>query len=821
MGIKTVMITGDNPLTAAAIAAEAGVDDFLAQATPENKLKLIRDYQAGGRLVAMTGDGTNDAPALAQADVAVAMNTGTQAAKEAGNMVDLDSNPTKLIEIVRIGKQMLMTRGSLTTFSIANDVAKYFAIIPAAFAVTYPQLGLLNVMGLHSPESAILSAVIFNALVIVALIPLALRGVAYRPLGAAAVLRRNLLVYGVGGILVPFAGIKAHRPVPGGRPPGLRQPMSMLRPALVTVAALTLITGLAYPLAITGVGGLLFPRQAQGSLIVQPWPGAGQPPHRPAHRGSRATSGAASRPPATSPPTPTTPAGSNLAPSNPDLAKAAAGPRQGPARRWTRTTRRRSRGPGDRLRQRAGPPHHPRRRRVPGRAGWPRRGACPRPRCASWCARASSRPVPGPAGRTPGERAGAQPVPGRRQPMTMIWFLPIGLRDRPGRNPDLPQGPPLRQEQPGRAGLVAAPGAGLDADALLDRGPVHRPGLNCRGTGRHPVALPSQALPARLDSQRLLTALGAVALATLAGLLIFRFLDLADVAMLYVLCITVVATRCGRWAAVTASVLSVACLDYFFIPPRYTFAVQDIRHVGTFAVMLGVGWVVADLAERIRTQTRQALDREQHTNALYRLGAALGEGGDAEAVQARAEAHIRQTLGTPALVLLADRNGQLRPRPEAELALQPDELGLAQWSMDQRDPAGHGTAKVPGARCLFLPLVAEETPVGVLALGPGPDAPRSGSRPDGLTLALASQVTLALARARLAEERAEARRRADHEQLRSTLLSSVSHDLRTPLGTITGATTLAPGPRARSQPRRPAHAAPEPSTRNPAAWSSW
>jgi K+-transporting ATPase ATPase B chain len=208
MGIRTVMITGDNPLTAAAIAAEAGVDDFLAQATPEAKLKLIRDYQASGRLVAMTGDGTNDAPALAQADVAVAMNTGTQAAKEAGNMVDLDSNPTKLIEIVRIGKQMLMTRGSLTTFSIANDVAKYFAIIPAAFAVTYPRLGLLNVMGLHSPHSAILSAVVFNALVIVCLIPLALRGVAYRPLGAGAVLRRNLLFYGVGGVLVPFAGIK-------------------------------------------------------------------------------------------------------------------------------------------------------------------------------------------------------------------------------------------------------------------------------------------------------------------------------------------------------------------------------------------------------------------------------------------------------------------------------------------------------------------------------------------------------------------------------------------------------------------------------------
>jgi K+-transporting ATPase ATPase B chain len=209
MGIKTVMITGDNPLTAAAIAAEAGVDDFLAQATPEAKLKLIRDYQAGGRLVAMTGDGTNDAPALAQADVAVAMNSGTQAAKEAGNMVDLDSNPTKLIEIVRIGKQMLMTRGSLTTFSIANDVAKYFAIIPAAFAVTYPQLGVLNIMRLASPASAILSAVIFNALIIVFLIPLALKGVKYRPLGAAIILRRNLLVYGVGGLLVPFIGIKA------------------------------------------------------------------------------------------------------------------------------------------------------------------------------------------------------------------------------------------------------------------------------------------------------------------------------------------------------------------------------------------------------------------------------------------------------------------------------------------------------------------------------------------------------------------------------------------------------------------------------------
>jgi len=208
MGIKTVMITGDNPLTAAAIAREAGVDDFLAQATPKEKLDLIRREQGQGKLVAMTGDGTNDAPALAQADVGVAMNTGTQAAKEAGNMVDLDSNPTKLIEIVEIGKQLLMTRGALTTFSIANDVAKYFAIIPAMFAGTFPVLQALNVMRLATPQSAILSAVIFNALIIVALIPLALRGVKYVPQGAAVLLRRNLLVYGVGGVIVPFIGIK-------------------------------------------------------------------------------------------------------------------------------------------------------------------------------------------------------------------------------------------------------------------------------------------------------------------------------------------------------------------------------------------------------------------------------------------------------------------------------------------------------------------------------------------------------------------------------------------------------------------------------------
>jgi len=208
MGIRTVMITGDNPLTAAAIAKEAGVDDFLAEAKPEDKMQLIRREQSGGRLVAMTGDGTNDAPALAQADVGVAMNTGTQAAREAGNMVDLDSNPTKLIEIVEIGKQLLMTRGSLTTFSIANDVAKYFAIIPALFLATYPALGALNLMRLHSPQSAILASVIFNALIIIALIPLALRGVKYRPAAAGIILRRNLVVYGIGGLIIPFIGIK-------------------------------------------------------------------------------------------------------------------------------------------------------------------------------------------------------------------------------------------------------------------------------------------------------------------------------------------------------------------------------------------------------------------------------------------------------------------------------------------------------------------------------------------------------------------------------------------------------------------------------------
>ncbi len=267
MGIRTVMITGDNPVTAAAIAAEAGVDDFLAQATPEAKLKLIRQHQAGGRLVAMTGDGTNDAPALAQADVAVAMNTGTQPAREAANMVDLDSNPTKLIEIVEIGKQLLMTRGALTTFSIANDVAKYFAIIPAAFASTYPVLGSLNFMRL---QSAILSAVIFNALIIVALIPLALRGVPYRPLGAARLLRNNLLIYGVGGLIAPFIGHQTHRYDSGGARFGLKKPpkeernekmFRQLRPVFMVFLLLTVVTGIIYPLLVTGVAQLVFPEE--------------------------------------------------------------------------------------------------------------------------------------------------------------------------------------------------------------------------------------------------------------------------------------------------------------------------------------------------------------------------------------------------------------------------------------------------------------------------------------------------------------------------------------------------------------------------------
>ncbi len=262
MGIRTVMVTGDNPVTAAAIASEAGVDDFLAEATPEDKLAYIRKEQSGGRLIAMCGDGTNDAPALAQADVGVAMQSGTQAAHEAGNMVDLDFNPTKLIEIVEIGKQLLMTRGSLTTFSIANDVAKYFAILPAMFLATYPELGALNVMRLASPQSAILSAVIFNALIIIALIPLALKGVAYRPVGAAALLRRNLLIYGFGGLLRPSS---ASRLSTSSSQPciWLDFPeffmVQHIRPALVMLILFSALTGLVYPLAITGIAQVAMP----------------------------------------------------------------------------------------------------------------------------------------------------------------------------------------------------------------------------------------------------------------------------------------------------------------------------------------------------------------------------------------------------------------------------------------------------------------------------------------------------------------------------------------------------------------------------------
>ncbi len=271
MGIRTVMITGDNPLTAAAIAREAGVDDFLAEAKPKDKMDLIKREQAGGKLVAMTGDGTNDAPALAQADVGVAMNSGTQAAKEAGNMVDLDSNPTKLIEVVAIGKQLLMTRGALTTFSISNDVAKYFAIIPAMFAGVFPVLNALNIMHLHNAESAVLSAVIFNALIIICLIPLALRGVAYRPMSAAALLRRNLLVYGFGGIVVPFIGIKADRHRDYCAPSRVKG--TSMKRNIITACLYTLITavllGLIYPLAVMGLANLMFRDQANGQLIRQ------------------------------------------------------------------------------------------------------------------------------------------------------------------------------------------------------------------------------------------------------------------------------------------------------------------------------------------------------------------------------------------------------------------------------------------------------------------------------------------------------------------------------------------------------------------------
>ena len=299
MGIRTVMITGDNPLTAAAIAAEAGVDDFLAQATPETKLKLIRDEQAGGKLVAMCGDGTNDAPALAQADVGVAMNTGTMAAREAGNMVDLDSDPTKLIEIVEIGKQLLMTRGALTTFSIANDVAKYFAMIPAMFVVFYPQLQALNVMHLHNPQSAILSAIIFNALIIVVLIPLALRGVTYKPIGAAAILRRNLLHLWPRWHRRSVHRHQADRHAGLRHRPGLRKSRTMnhIRPAIVMIVVMTIITGLAYPLAMTGIAQVLFPYQANGSLMREGRQGDRLRIDRAEFHRRTSTSGAGRRPP--------------------------------------------------------------------------------------------------------------------------------------------------------------------------------------------------------------------------------------------------------------------------------------------------------------------------------------------------------------------------------------------------------------------------------------------------------------------------------------------------------------------------------------------
>ena len=382
MGIRTVMITGDNPLTAAAIAAEAGVDDFLAQATPENKLALIREEQGKGKLVAMCGDGTNDAPALAQADVGVAMNTGTMAAREAGNMVDLDSDPTKLIEIVEIGKQLLMTRGALTTFSIANDVAKYFAIIPAMFLAFYPQLQALNVMGLHSPQSAILSAIIFNALIIVALIPLALKGVKYRPEGAGVVLRRNLLVYGLGGIVVPFIGIKAIDLIVTAFGWLKEAVMQHIRPAILMILVMTLVTGLFYPLAFTALAGAVFPHQAAGSLVTidnkvigsevigQQFASAKYFHGRPSAAGNgydAANSG-----------------GSNYAPDRQEA--------EGPDRRRCRQAACRKSGhagagrPGDGFGQRAGPGHQPRPAPCSRCRASPRPAICPRNRSRPWWA---------------------------------------------------------------------------------------------------------------------------------------------------------------------------------------------------------------------------------------------------------------------------------------------------------------------------------------------------------------------------------------------------------------------------------------------------
>ena len=380
MGIKTIMITGDNKLTAASIAAEAGVDDFLAEVTPEAKLKLIRDTQAQGKLVAMTGDGTNDAPALAQADVAVVMNSGTQAAKEAGNMVDLDSNPTKLIEIVEIGKQLLMTRGALTTFSIANDVAKYFAIIPAAFASTYPVLEALNVMKLATPASAILSAVIFNALIIPALIPLALKGVKYRPVGAGAILRRNMLIYGVGGILLPFVGIKLIDMLLVGDEPRLTPRRTIMfgqfLPALRMLVVLSVLTGVIYPYLVTGIAQLAFPRAANGSLIQSDGKARGIGSDRPAVRRPEIL---------------LEPAVGDLAaavqrrrveriqpgPAQPGAGRRGEGSHQGAARRGSRQQGPRARRSRDGVRQRARPRHQRRGRELPAAIASPRRAAMP------------------------------------------------------------------------------------------------------------------------------------------------------------------------------------------------------------------------------------------------------------------------------------------------------------------------------------------------------------------------------------------------------------------------------------------------------------